>query len=176
MLQVGARFGGLVGGRLVHQVAAQLVEGLARAPVFLALVRGQLQGHHGNGQLQGLGQAARIVLDQLGRAGGPDNHGLGLEARVGVDDGGLEQFGRVGAEIARLEGRVGDGRAGSAPLDHREQQVGIGIALGGVQDVVQTRHRRGDPHGTDVRRAFVGPDGQLHGVFLRFMRPVSGGA
>jgi hypothetical protein len=50
-----------------------------------------------------------------------------------------------------------------APLDHREEQVGIGVALGRVQDVVQALHRGGDTHGADMGRAFVCPDGQLHG-------------
>ena len=49
-----------------------------------------------------------------------------------------------------------------APLDHREQQVGVGVALRRVQHVVHALHRGGDAHRADVRRAFVGPDGELH--------------
>jgi hypothetical protein len=50
-----------------------------------------------------------------------------------------------------------------APLDHGEEQVGVGVALRRVQDVVQALHGRGDAHGADMGRALVCPDGQLHG-------------
>ena len=161
---------------LVHQVAAQLVKGLARAPVFFALIRGQLQGHHGNGQLQGLGQAARVVLDQLGGAGRAHQHGRRIEARHGLAGRVFEEFGRVAAQITRLEGGVGDGRAARQALDHGEQQVGVGVALRGVQHVVHIRHGGGHAHRAHMGRSFVSPERQLHGVFLRFMRPASGGA
>ena len=174
----GSCFGclGSVLSRLVHQVAAQLVEGLARAPVFLALVRGQLQGHHGNGQLQGLGQAAWIVLDQLGGAGRAHQHGRRIEARHGLAGRVFEEFGRVAAQITRLEGGVGDGRAARQALDHGEQQVGVGVALWGVQHVVHIRHGGGHAHRAHMGRSFVSPERQLHGVFLSFKRPTSGGA
>ena len=54
------------------------------------------------------------------------------------------------------------GRFGAA-LDHGEQQVGVGVALGRVQDEVDALHGGGDAHGADVGRAFVGPEGELHG-------------
>ena len=146
------------------QRADQLVEGLGRAPVLLLLVGRQLQRHDRDRQAQRLGEAAGIVLDQLGGAGRADQHRLRLEALVGVARRGLEQLGRVAAEVARLEGRVGDRRALGAALDHREQQVGVGVALRRVQHVVHALHRGGDAHRADMRRAFVGPDGELHGL------------
>ena len=164
----GSDLRGLIGGGFVHQVAAQLVKGLARAPVFLALVRGQLQGHHGDGQLQGLGQTARVVLDQLGGAGRAHQHGSGVEARHGLACSVLEQLGRVTAQIARLEGGVGDGRAARQALDHGEQQVGVSVALRGVQHIVHVRHGGGHAHRAHMGRSFVSPERQLHGVFLRF--------
>ena len=172
----GPCFGGLVDGRLVHQVAAQLIKGFARAPVFLALVRRQFQGHHGDGQLQGLGQATRVVLNQLRRAGRAHQHGRRIEARHGLAGRVFEEFSRVTAQITRLEGGVSDGRAARQALDHGEQQVGVGVALGGVQHVVHIRHGGGHAHRAHMGRSFVSPERQLHGVFLRLMPPASGGA
>ena len=144
------------------EVAHQLVEGLRRAPELLLLIGGQLQREDRDRQVEGLGEAAGIVLDQLGGAGGADDHRLGLEALVGVARGGLEQFGGVAAEVAGLEGGVGHRRAVVAPLDHGEQQVGVGVALRGVQNVVNPLHRRRHPHGADVGRSLIGPDAELH--------------
>ena len=149
------------------QVADQLAEGLGRAPVFLLLVAGQLERDDRDRQADGGGHAGGIVLDQFGGAGGPHDHRLGLEPGVGVLDRGLEQLGRVGPEVAGLEGCVGHRRTLAAPLDHREQQIRIGVALRGVQDVVQAFHGGRDPHRADVGRAFIGPDGQLHDAASR---------
>ena len=145
------------------QVAHELVKGLGGAPVFLALVGGKFEGHHGHGQVQSFAQAARVVLDQLSRARGAHQHGLGLEALKGFARCGLEQLGRVAAQVARLEGGVGHRRALLQALDHGEQQVRIGIALGRVQHVMHFFHGRGHPHGADMGRAFIGPEGELHG-------------
>ena len=96
---------------LLRQAAHQVVEGLGSAPVFLALVGGQLQCHHWNRQVQRQRQAARVVLNQLRRARGTHQHGLGRKTVVGVFHGGFEQLCRVATEVARLEGGVGHGRA-----------------------------------------------------------------
>ena len=149
-------------GRGRCEGAHQPVEGLRRAPVFLLLVGRQFERHHRNVESERRGQAAGIVLDEFGRAGRADQHRIGLEALDRVAAGGLEDLRRVGAEVARLEGRVGDRRARVAPLDHGEQQVGIGVALRRVQHVVDALHRSGDPHRADMGRAFICPDGELH--------------
>jgi hypothetical protein len=70
----------------------------------------------------------------------------------------LKSVGGVAAEVAGLECRVGDRRALRTPLDHGEQQVGVGVALRRVQHVVHIGHRGGDAHRPDVRRSLVGPD------------------
>ena len=70
----------------------------------------------------------------------------------------LNSSGGVAAEVARLERRVRDRRAAVAALDHREQQVGVRVALRCVQHVVHAAHRRRDAHRADVRRPFVGPE------------------
>jgi hypothetical protein len=147
----------------MRQRADELVEGLVCAEVLLALVGRKFQRHDRHGDAHGLGQAAGIVLDQLGRAGGADDQRLRLEAVIGVLTGLLEDPGGVLAEVAALEGRVGHGRAVVAPLDHGEEQVGVGVALGRVQDVVQALHGGGDAHRAHMGRAFVCPDGELHG-------------
>ena len=142
--------------------AHQTVEGLRGAPVFLLLIGRQFERHDGNRQRERGREPAGIVLDELGRAGGADDHRLRLKAPIGLRAGGLEQFGGVAAEVARLEGGVGDGRAPVAPLDHREQQICVGVALRRVQDIMQPLHRGGDAHGADMRRPFVGPERELH--------------
>ncbi len=142
--------------------AHQLVEGFRRTPVLLLGIGGQLQRHHRHGKVEGGGEAAGIVLDQLGRAGGADQDRLGGEAGMGVAHRAFEQAGRVAAEVAGGEGRVGHGRALAPPLDHGEQKVCVGVPLRRVQHVVHAFHRGGDAHGTDVGRSLVGPDGQLH--------------
>ena len=147
---------------LLRQAANQVVEGLGSAPVFLALVGGQLQCHHRNRQVQRLRQAARVVLNQLGGARSTHQHGLGRKTVVGVFHGGFEQLCRIATEVTRLEGGVGHRRAAGQALDHGEQQVGVGVALGCVHHVMHIRHGRGHAHGADVRRAFVCPECELH--------------
>ena len=78
-----------------------------------------------------------------------------------------EAFGRVTAEVAGLEGGVSHGRARGAPFDHGEQQVGVGVTLRRMQDIVHTTHGRGHPHRADMGRSFIGPQGQFHGVLMR---------
>ncbi len=149
-------------GQRPGEMADDLEEGLVSAEVLLALVGGQVQRDHRAGQAERLGQAAGVVLDQLGGAGRTDDHRLGAEALIGVARRRPEQVRGVGAEVARLEGGIGDGRALGAPLDHREEQVRIGVALRGMQDVVQPLHSRCHAHRADMGRAFICPDGQLH--------------
>jgi len=87
---------------------------------------------------------------------------LGREAGLRIGDGRFHQLRGVAAQVARLERGVGDRRAAVLPLDHREQQVGVGIALRRVQHVVHPAHGCGDPHRPHVGRAFVGPEGEFH--------------
>ena len=145
-----------------RESAHEMIEGLRRAPVFLALIGGQLERHDRDRQIERARQTARIVLDQLGRAGRADQHRLRLEALVGIARGALEQLRGVAAEIARLERRVGDRRTLRVALDHREQQIGVGVALRRVQHVMHAVHRGRDPHRADVGRAFVCPERELH--------------
>ncbi len=144
------------------QRADHLVEGLGRAPVLLLLVRGQLERHHGHRQVERLGEAAGIVLDQLGGARRAHHHRLRLEALVRLARRVLEELRGVAAEVARLERGVRHRRPAREPLDHREEQVRVRVALRRVQHVVHVAHRGGDAHRADVRRSFVGPERELH--------------
>ena len=118
-----------------------------------------------------LGMASR-VQEQLEKAQADLDHVM-VE---GVSGGGLEQFSSIAAEIARLERRVCDRRPLGATLDHREQQVGVCIALRCVQHVMHALHGGCDAHGADMRRAFIGPDGELHGYTLNRERRTRGRA
>ena len=158
--QVGAHLRGPV--HRPRQRAHDLEERLVRAEVLLALIAGQVQRDDRHGQAHHLGHAAGIVLDQLGGAGRAHDHRLRAEPLIGGVAGGSEQVGGVAAQVARLEGGIGHRRAVGAPLDHGEQQVGIGVALRGVQHVMQARHRGSDPQGAHMRRAFICPHAQLH--------------
>ena len=142
--------------------ADELVEGFRRPPILLALIGRQFQRHDGDRQSKRSGQAARIILDQFSGAGGADEHRLRLESVEGFLRRGLEEFGGIAAEVAGLEGRVGNRRALGGPLDHGEQQIGIGVALRRMQHIMDTLHRRGDPHRADMGGAFIGPDSELH--------------
>ena len=156
--------------RALHRLCERpndLQQRLISAEVLSPLVARQLQRNHGDRQTHPRGKAPGVVLDELGGAGGTDHDGLGPEAFVGVAAGVLEELSGISAEVASLEGRVGDGRAGAAALDHGKEEVGVGIALGRVQDEVQAAHRGGDPHGAHMRRPLVGPDGELHSAASR---------
>ena len=165
--QIDARTTAFAGRRaqiLVGEFADQLVEGLRRAPIFLALIARQFERHDRDREPHRLGETRGIVLDQLGGAGRADQHRLRLEAFERIARGTLEQFGGVLAEIARLEGGVGDRGTLAAPFNHREQQIGIGVALRRVEHVMHALHRGRDPHCPDMGWSFVGPDGELHRV------------
>ena len=144
------------------EAADKLVQRLRRAPVLLLLVGRQVERDDRHRHARGGRQPARIVLDQLRRAGGADDDRLGPEALGSVAQRRLEQLRGVAAQITRLEGGVGDRRARIAPLDHGEEQIGVGVALRRVQHVVQPLHRGSDAHGAHMRRALIGPEGELH--------------
>ena len=117
------------------------------------------------------------VLQQFGRARLADEEDPRLEALEGLADERLRHLGRVAAEIARLEGRVAHVRTPGTPLDHREEQISISIALRRMKDVVNILHRGSDPHRADMGRAFICPDSQLHRASSRiFSRRTSGRA
>ena len=79
----------------------------------------------------------------------------------------LEELGSVFAQVARLKGGVSDRRPFGATLNHREEQIGIGIALRGMQHIVHTLHSGRYAHSADMRRAFIGPQGKLHRASTR---------
>ena len=144
------------------QMADDLQEGFIGAKAFLALIGRQVERDDWQAQIHAARQTGRVVLDQFGRAGRTDDQRLGLETGDGIGAGGLEQRGGVAAQIAGLKGGIGDRRAVVAAFDHGEQKVGIGVALRGVQHVVQTLHRGRHAHRADMRWAFIGPESQLH--------------
>ena len=147
----------------LEQSSHQLIESFSATPVLLLGVGRQFQAHHRDAaQVHGRRQGARLVLDKFGRAALAHQQRLGLEALHGCSDRTLHKLGGVATQVAGLEGGVGNGRAPVPPFNHREQQIGIGVALGGVQHVVHTLHRGGYAHGTHVRGAFVGPEGEFH--------------
>ena len=156
--------------------AHDAVEGFRRAPVLLLLVGREFQRDHRDRQADGRSEPARVVLDQLGRAGRADEHGLRSEALIGAGDGVLEFLSGVAAEVARLERRVGDRCALAAALDHGEEQIGIGVALRRMQDVVDAFHRGGDPHRADMGWSLIGPDRELHGQTSSLSRRTRGRA
>ncbi len=158
-------------GHGVGERLDDLIEGLIRAKVFLALIAGQIEGNDRDGQFQRLGQPAGIILDQFGGAGGPHDHRLRGEAGKGIAGGVLEQVGGIGAKVTRLKAGIGDGRAVVAPFDHGEQKVGVSIALRGVQHVMQAGHAGGDTHGPHMGWAFICPDAELHGNRRGFCTP-----
>ena len=138
------------------------VERLRRAPVLLLAIGRELERDDRNGQIERPREARGIVLQKFGRAGCADDDRLRPEALVGVADRGLEDLRRVRAEIARLEGRIGDRRPLLPPLDHGEEKIGVGVALRRVQDEVHALHPRHDADRADMRRAFVGPEREVH--------------
>ncbi len=142
--------------------AREAIEGFRGAPVLLLPIGGEFERYDRDRQSERAGEAAGIVLKQFGGAGGGDDNRLGLESLVGLADRGLEQLRRVGAEVAGLEGRVGDGRAFAAALDHGEQKIGVGVALRGVQHEVDARHARHDADRADMGRAFICPEREVH--------------
>ena len=145
-------------------MTAQLVEGFASAPVFFALVRGQLQGHHRNLKLECMRQSTRIVLNQFCGTRRTDQQGSGFEARNGLTRCIFKQLCGIATQIAGLEGGVSDGRPSGQTLNHGEQQVGVGIALRCVQDVMHVLHGRCNAHGPNVWGSFVSPKRELHGL------------
>ena len=155
----------------LEQGANQLVEGFCGAPVLFFRVGGQLQGHHRHRQIHALGQGAGLILDEFSGAALPHQQRLRLEAIGCIANRALHQLGGVTPQVPGLKGGVGHRRALVAPLDHREQQIGVGVALGGVQHVVHPLHRGGDAHGAHVGRAFVGPKGEFHGAQAKVRAP-----
>ena len=117
----------------------------------------------GIGRVERLREAARIVLQQLCGAGRADQHHLGTEPLIGLAYRVFQQRRGVAAEVAGLERRVGDRRSFRAALDHREEKIGIGVALRRMQNIMDVAHRGGDPHRAHMGRPFICPQGQLHG-------------
>ena len=144
------------------QMPHDLQEGLVGAKAFLALIAGQVQWDHRQPKIHALGKTGGIILNEFCGTRGPDDQRLRLETLHRVAAGGLEQARRVGPQIAGLKGGVADWRAMVAPFDHGEQKIGIGVALRGVQHIVQPLHASGDPHCPHMGRAFICPQRQLH--------------
>ena len=151
---------------LQNQMAAQLIKRFAGTPILFALVRRQLQRNDGNVQFQGVCQTAWIVLNQLGGARRTYQHGRRFEAFNGLTCRIFEKLCRVATQVTCLECCVRDWRATGQALNHGEQQIGVGIALGCVQHIVHIAHGGGNAHGANVWRSFVCPKRELHLVFL----------
>ena len=145
----------------------QLKERLVGAEVFFSLVRRKFKGDHRDGKSDGLCKATGVILNQLGSARGTDNHRLWLEALVSRPAGVSKKLSCIGPEIAGLKRRIGHRRPMVPALDHREEEIGIGVALRRVQNVMQAGHAGGDSHGADMRRAFICPDRQFHSAAVR---------
>ena len=77
---------------LLREGTDELVERLGRAPILLLLVGRQLQRHDRHVESHRAGEPARIVLDQLRRAGRPDQQRIGAEPLDRIARGALEQL------------------------------------------------------------------------------------
>ena len=164
------------GLRRPSEGAHQAIEGLRRAPIFLALIGRQFKRHHGHRQAERLRQPTRIILDQLCRTGSADQHGFRLETGIGIARCFHEKLGGIAAQVARLESCPCHGRALFPPFDHGEKQISIGIALRRMQHIMHALHRGSDTHRPHMRRPFIGPDGKLHGYTISFSRRTKGRA
>ena len=164
------------GLRRPSEGAHQAIEGLRRAPIFLALICRQFKRHHGHRQAERLRQPTRIILNQLCRARSADQHGFRLEAGIGIARRFHEKLGGVAAQVARLESCPCHGRALFPPFDHGEKQISIGIALRRMQHIMHALHRGCDTHRPHMRRPFISPDGKLHGYTISFSRRTKGRA
>ena len=141
-----------------------MIKGFRRPPVLLLGVGRQLQIDDRNSTEVHAGcQGTGLILDQFSRAALPHQQGLGLEPLHSLRHRTLHQLGGITAQISGLKGGVGDRWAPVTPLDHREQQIGVGVALRGMEHVMDALHRSGDTHGPNVGGAFVGPEGEFHG-------------
>ena len=160
----GGRGGAWGRNLLLEQTAHQLIQGFRRPPVFLLGVGRQIQAHHGDTpQSHASGEGTGLVLDQFCCAAFPHQQGFWLEALNRLVDGAFDELGGVAAQVPGLEGGVGDRRAFIPPFDHGEQQIGVGVSLGGMQHVVHALHGCGNPQRTHMGRAFVCPEGEFHG-------------
>ena len=157
----------------MREPSHQLIEGLGGTPVFLLLIGRQLKGYDRNIKLQSLGKASWIILNKLGRAGRAHNKGLGRKPGHGISGSGLKKLCGVFAQIASLKGGVSHGGALVTPLNHGEEQVGIGVALRRMQDIVKPLHGGCDAHGTHMRWALVGPDRELHALSSEVVVPAT---
>ena len=153
---------GLLWHLCFQQTANQLVEGFRGSPVLLLAVSGQLQCHDGHVEAHPLSEGPGLILDQLRRAAFAHQQGIRLETIHGLAHMPLHEFGGVATQVAGLERGVGDGRSLPPPLDHREQEIGVGVALRCMEHVVHALHRCRDAHGPHMGRAFVGPECELH--------------
>ena len=152
------------------QRAHDLQERLIRAEIFFALIAGQIERNDRDRQADGFGEAPRIILNKFRRTRCANNHRFGLEAGIGIAGGVFEQVGGITTQIAGLKCCIGDRGPRIAALNHCEQQIGIGIALRRMKDVVQTLHARGDAHGPHMGRAFICPEGKFHSAASRFSK------
>ena len=139
-----------------------MIEGLGSTPVFLAGIRRQFQGDHRDGQAKTGRKASGLVLQQLRSAGLPYYENSGIEAPHRFARGFDDQVGRIAPEVTSLKRGVGNRGSTIRTLDHGKQQIGVGVALRGVQKVVHTLHGRDDAHRAYMRRPFIGPERQFH--------------
>ena len=135
--------------------------------IFFALIAGQFKRNNRHRQTHGFRHSTRIILDQFGRTRGTNNQGLGLKTVISILTGCFKQIGRISAQIARLKGGIGHRWAVITALDHCEQQIGISIALRGMQHVMQALHPCSNAHRANMGRAFICPNRQLHSAASR---------
>ena len=150
-----------------QQGANEMIECLAGAPILLLRVGRQLQRYDGDRQRHAHRERSGLILNEFRRARLADQHGVGLEAFVGVTHCRLHELRRVTAEVPRLERGIGHRRSCVTALDHGEEQIRIRVALRRMQHVMHALHRGRDAHRAHVRRAFVRPERQFHAVILR---------
>ena len=118
--------------RRSHQRARQMIEGLRGPPVLLLGVGGELQRDHRDRELHPHRERPRLILDQLGGTGFADEERAGFEALVRLPHRRHHEICGVPTQVSGLEGGVGHRRPRRPALDHREEEIGVGVALRGV--------------------------------------------
>ena len=101
-------------------------------------------------------------MDQFSRAGGSNDNGLRLEPIIGILARLFEQARRICAQVPRLKCGVSHRWSVIAALDHREEQIGIGVTLRRMKNVMKLFHAGGNAHRANMGRAFICPNREFH--------------
>ena len=145
-----------------EQSPHQLIKRLARAPILLARIGGHLDRNNRRAKSGTFGERTGLILNQLTRAGLRHQQHLRLVAIAGALEGFDHHLRGRAAQIPRLESRPGHWRSTTLALDHREQQIGIGVTLRRVQYEMHIAHRRSDTNRANMGWSFISPQRQLH--------------